>query len=433
MPATGSPSRELTTSTSGSPIGRRSGWRATDEYDIALRDPETVEPDSFTEWVTAHENDYENLIGRAHQIGASVTNGLKIAASEVSGFTATRTYADSAGRVLARWDDCGHTAYFRQVTLERRERRRNVDDDEGREDWEEWFSAHLTLNNCLPSTEIAERLDMFGGGILMSATLAPLDVYQRVSGVAELGASRPVKELIYGLPFPEANRTSCAVDLTSFTWTNRGTTAESNETRHAYAEAIRTTARTTSGNVLVAMPSYTEAGWAADVLEDDPQTDKPVLLDQSSGVAKTETLKQEFFAGPGKVLVTGMRGTLTEGVDFKGDRLDAVIVCGVPIRSLSGDLPDAIELAYNEAFGKRNGFEYAFTVPAVRKARQAIGRVIRSNDDLGVRVLADERYGGGPWNDVREYLPPQEQEEFTPTSLDMLEYGLESFWEGAGP
>lgn len=86
-----------------------------------------------------------------------------------------------------------------------------------------------------------------------------------------------------------------------------------------------------------------------------------------------------------------MRGTLTEGVDFKCDHLDAVIVYGVPIRSLSGDLPDTIELAYEQAFGKRNGFEYAFTVPAVRKARQAIGCVIRSTDDLGVRILSDER------------------------------------------
>lgn len=50
----------------------------------------------------------------------------------------------------------------------------------------------------------------------------------------------------------------------------------------------------------------------------------------------------------------------------------AAIVCGVPIPSLSGDMSDAIQFAYEQGFGKRNSFEDAFTVPAVRKITQAI-------------------------------------------------------------
>jgi DNA excision repair protein ERCC-2 len=87
----------------------------------------------------------------------------------------------------------------------------------------------------------------------------------------------------------------------------------------------------------------------------------------------------------------------------------------------------AVRTAYDRAFG--DGFETALLVPAVRKARQAIGRVIRGSDERGVRVFVDERYARDGWDSVREYLPPEEREAFTPVSPDMLSYGLGQFWD----
>jgi len=66
-------------------------------------------------------------------------------------------------------------------------------------------------------------------------------------------------------------------------------------------------------------------------------------------------------------------------------------------------------------------------VPAVRKARQAVGRVIRGPDERGVRVLLDARYARDSWNGVREYLPEHEREEYQPVSPDMLEVALDRF------
>jgi DNA excision repair protein ERCC-2 len=85
-----------------------------------------------------------------------------------------------------------------------------------------------------------------------------------------------------------------------------------------------------------------------------------------------------------------------------------------------------LRTAYDRRFG--DGFEYALTVPAVRKARQAVGRVIRGPEETGVRVLLDERYARGSWNSVREVLGP-DREEFQPVSPDMLSLGLERFRE----
>ena len=66
-------------------------------------------------------------------------------------------------------------------------------------------------------------------------------------------------------------------------------------------------------------------------------------------------------------------------------------------------------------------------VPAVRKARQALGRVIRGPDERGLRVLVDERYARDVWNGVREQLPEHERAEFDPVTPDMLGLGLERF------
>jgi DNA excision repair protein ERCC-2 len=265
----------------------------------------------------------------------------------------------------------------------------------------------------------------------MSATLEPMDVFREVTGLDALAdAGRPVEERTYGLSFPETNRASFAVDVPKFTHENRGGRGESNPTRQAHVDAVVAIARS-PGNVLVGMPNYAEAAWMAEVLRDE--LDRPVLLDESSGDDETEALKAEFFGGEPKVLVTSLRGTLTEGVDYRGDRLAAAAVCGVPLIDTSSPRTRALRTAYDRRFGSegqsgRSGFETALTVPAVRKARQAIGRVIRGPDEVGIRALVDARYARASWDSVREYLPETEREEFDPVSSDLLGYGVEQFW-----
>ncbi|MFC6730520.1 ATP-dependent DNA helicase, partial [Natronoarchaeum mannanilyticum] len=322
------------------------------------------------------------------------------------------------GRVLGRWYRADHEGHFREIELDR-----TWDDAEPPDSWRRAYNARLAIHNCVPGDVIGERLAEFGGGVLMSATLEPLDVFAEVTGLDHLEheEDRPVVTRTYGLTFPAENRESFAVDAPKFTYDNRGGPHEDNPTRQAYADAIRDVARS-PGNVLVGMPSYREAEWAAERLRD--AVDKPVLIDESSGDDATEELKSDFFAGEGKVLVTSLRGTLTEGVDYRGDRLSAAVICGVPIVDTTSPRTRAIRTAYVETFG--DGFEYALTVPAVRKARQAIGRVIRGPEEVGVRVFVDARYARDSWDSVREYIPG---EEFQPVSTDMLSLGLERFWD----
>ncbi|XVH31324.1 ATP-dependent DNA helicase [Haloferacaceae archaeon DSL9] len=395
----------------------RAGWRSSltdlEDAELPLRDPETPGEDEISAW--AAEAGYTDAVwSRAEVVGAVVARILNSLEAE------DRTRASpAAGRVLSAWYRRDHETYFRELLLER-----TWDDTEPPDSWRRAFNARLALHNCVPSDAIGDRLAEFGGGVLMSATLAPIDVFRTVSGLDYLeSAGRPIEERTYGLAFPDANRESLAVDAPPFTYGNRGSPGEETDTRLVYADAVAAVA-SGPGNVLVGMPSYGEADWIAGVLRD--RIDKPVLLDEASDDRATESLKAEFFAGEEKVLVTSIRGTLTEGVDYSGDRLQAAVVCGVPIINTSSPRTKAVKTAYDRRFG--DGFETALTVPAVRKARQAIGRVIRGADDVGVRVLIDRRYAREPWNGVREYFPDHEREEFRPVSPDMLAFGLERFW-----
>ncbi|MFP9193766.1 ATP-dependent DNA helicase [Natronosalvus vescus] len=397
------------------------GWQSNltdlEDDEIPLRDPTEPAEDELSEW--ASEAGYSDAIWvRAQTVGAVVERILNEAEDEEK----TRAMP-TVGRLLGEWYRQNHTAYFREIELER-----TWDEMEPADSWRRAYTARLALHNCVPSDAIGSQLGSFGGGILMSATLEPMAAFTEVTGLDYLAREegRPVVERQYGLHFPEKNRESFAVSLPKFTYDNRGRTDEETPTRTAYVDALAKVARL-PGNVLVGMPSYGEAEWAAAAIEERLEqrhdVDKPVLLDASSSDDATESLKDEFFAGDGKVLVTSLRGTLTEGVDYSGDRLTAAVICGVPIVNTSSPRTKAVRRAYDDTFG--DGFTYALTVPAVRKARQAIGRVIRSPEDVGVRIFLDERYARDSWDSVRHFLP--DEAEFQPVSPDMLEFGLERF------
>lgn len=393
--------------------------------------PDKDKPDRLSLWLKRedYDEDLETLVTIAEDIAE-----IHVALTDVPGSGGKKQPAlATVARVLMRWRETGNVQYYRTVALTRRQHTRGKDLA-----WRREFRAQLRLHNCIPRDALAHQFDWYGGGVLMSATLAPLAEYRREVGLELLQrevADRSVREAVYGLSFPEPNRLSLAVDAEKFTYDNRGSydptsppaTARFNDCREAYADAIAAAVAATPGNILVAAPSYAEGQWVRQALE-EAGVDRPVLVDESSSDAATEDLKARFFAGDGKVLVTSLRGTLTEGVDYDGDRLAGVVVLGVPIRPTNGDYPTAIEHAYRGAFGS-DGWELAFGVPAVRKARQAIGRVIRGPDEVGVRLYLDERYTGrAGWSDVSEHLPEYERAEFQPIDPGQVGDRVAAFW-----
>ncbi len=400
------------------------GWRTGDgperDIEVPLRDPETVERDELTAW--AESAGYTGDLWRH----LSTVGGATEQATEALGLDRTPV-CTAVGAVMERWWRSDHARYLRELELEHAPSRRDG--------WEGQYTAGLVLFECMPGESLREIFDDLGGGVLMSATLEPLDVFTEVSGLAALDEDRTVRERTYGLPFPEANRASWLVDVTAFTAHNRGDPAANetpetwNRTRDEYAHVLRTLARS-PGNVLLAMPSYREAAWAGTYL--DGVVEKPVLVDTSSSFEETEQLKSAFVAGDGKVLVTSARGTLTEGVDYDGDKLHCCAVVGVPLVNIGAPRVRAVRRAYGDAFDADSAFEYALTVPAVRRARQTLGRVIRGTDEVGIRALVGGRYVEGARHSVHAYLSPAEREEFVRMTPEFLSGQLDRFWDRHG-
>jgi DNA excision repair protein ERCC-2 len=389
--------------------------------EVPLRDPETVEQDELTAW--AEREGYTGELWRSlPAVGVAVEDTI-----DDLGLTRTPV-CGAVGVVAKRWWEHDHASYLREIELEY-----SPADERGVDrPWQTHFTAGLVLFECMPGETLKDVFAGLGGGVLMSATLEPLDVFAEVAGLEALRrADRPVIERTYTLPFPEENRASWLVDATAFTAHNRGDPADNadpttwNRTRDEYAHVLRTLARS-PGNVLIAMPNYREASWAGEYLRG--AVEKPVLVDESSSNEATEELKQQFFRGDGKVLVTSTRGTLTEGVDYDGEKLDCAAVVGVPLVNIGSPRVRAVRRAYADAFGSDNAFEYALTVPAVRRARQTIGRVIRGHEEVGMRALVGERYAPDARHSVHGYLSPGEREEFVRLSPEFLADQIDRFY-----
>ena len=75
-------------------------------------------------------------------------------------------------------------------------------------------------------------------------------------------------------------------------------------------------------------------------------------------------------------------------MDFPGKQLEVAVVVGIPYPKPTAK-QKGLKHYYDMKFNK--GWEYTVKAPTVRKILQATGRLVRSEDDLGVSVILDER------------------------------------------
>jgi len=289
-----------------------------------------------------------------------------------------------------------------------------------RDDRDDEVYGRAELYTCIPQAVTGDLFDEVHASVLMSATLRPFDVTEAV-----LGIDTPAT-MAFGLTFPEANRRTFAVGTPPLFASERDDPAVTDAVAGALSDAVRFT----PGNTLAFFPSYAEAERYERLLSVDATT----YLD-GSGVDH-ERLRSEFVADDDAVLLTSLWGTLTEGVSFDGDDARTVAVVGVPYPRLD-DRAEAVQAAYDAAFDDRRdaGWRYAVEIPTIRKTRQALGRVIRSPEEVGARILLDERYTATGADDLGKYsvhgtFPEEEREEFVDVVPEKLKFAMLNFFQG---
>lgn len=279
--------------------------------------------------------------------------------------------------------------------------------------------GRLELFSCIPKNVTAPLFSSVHTAVLMSATLAPFETLKTT-----LGITRETCELAFGLSFPRERRQTIAVSVPPLFARDR----DAPQTKELITKVLSDIIEQSDGNVLIFFPSFNEAVQYKSRLN----CDVPVFLDEI-GVS-AQPIRDEFFrigeSGKKAVLISYMWGTLTEGVDYKNGRGRTVVIVGVGYPALS-DRMRAIEAAYEAEFG--HGWDYAIEIPTIRKVRQALGRVVRSPDDYGVRVLLDGRYTSSSAKKLGKYsvfniFPEVEREEIIEVKPDNVKYSLMNFF-----
>ncbi|MFA7032300.1 MAG: helicase C-terminal domain-containing protein, partial [Bacilli bacterium] len=106
-------------------------------------------------------------------------------------------------------------------------------------------------------------------------------------------------------------------------------------------------------------------------------------------------------------------GAFSEGINLVDDRLIGAVVIGIGMPRLNFE-SDQIAHYFKEQ--DKPGRDYAYLNPGMNKIMQAVGRVIRSENDRGAVLLIDERYMYHQyqelfrieWNNYVVVLTPQE-------------------------
>jgi len=236
---------------------------------------------------------------------------------------------------------------------------------------------------CMDPFEAAQPLRSCYASIHMSGTLEPLTEYQDVLGLE--GRTQR-----FASPFdPDNLMIIHAGDVTS----KYDEVKQDESIIPRMEDHIVNIINTGKRNTAVFFPSYS----LMDVMIKDDiikRTERKLFIEKK-GMTNTEhqRMVDDFRRSGDGVLFAVAGGRISEGIDFPGKDMETAILVGMPF-SRPGAKQNALIRYYDIRSG--NGWEHAVISPATRKMRQAMGRLIRSENDIGAAVILDKRAAAYP-------------------------------------
>mgnify|MGYP003294334334 CR=1 FL=1 len=266
----------------------------------------------------------------------------------------------------------------------------------------------LEVRNIDPAERLQKLASGHAGVFLISGTLSPVSSYKRY-----YFGDMPVETLSLPNSFPKENRMVIAAEdiTTAFSQRQNGDNTE------RIAESILAFSHL-RGNLAVYFPSYQLQTRFADLCAHRIRS-KVVYVEPRESSEANEALK-EFISLPSKnksgILFGICGGKWSEGLDYRGDQLTAAMVIGLPLAPFT-PVRRLINSYYKRKFGPEGEF-IAYTLPAINKSMQALGRVLRTETDRGVLILGDERFTSP---EIFRGIPPWMQQEMKKTTADGLQ------------
>lgn len=249
----------------------------------------------------------------------------------------------------------------------------------------------LEINiNCLDASEkLHDSLRKVRAATLFSATLSPYDYYLRMLG----GNEEESPLLKIPSPFSKKNLQTIVVPNVSIKYKNREGTYE------YVADYIKKFVSTKVGNYLVFVPSYE---YLCKIMTYIDIEDANIIVQEKE---MKEIEKEEFISNfvPNPIKTTVgfviIGGSFGEGIDLVDDRLIGVAIVGVGLPQICFEKDEERKYFCEENL---NGFEYAYANPGINRVHQAVGRLIRTENDKGVALLIDDRYLTKPYLSIFE-------------------------------
>ncbi len=249
------------------------------------------------------------------------------------------------------------------------------------------------------------------GSVFFSATLQPIDYY------VTLITNKHGKSIQIPSPFQQDHLGVFVDNQTSTRYRDRDRSIE------RIVDNIYAMVETKIGNYIVFFPSYQYLQMVYDLFDPDGydvylQTrsmtyhQRQEILDAYSSVG--EYSKVGFFV---------LGGSFSEGVDYLGDMLSGVLIVGVALPQFNQH-NELLKSHFDDTFGA--GFDYAYTYPGMNKVIQAVGRVIRTNNDHGIAILFDDRYTHQKY---RQLFPEHWSHYQVISKKQYVQTALQRFWD----
>jgi len=240
----------------------------------------------------------------------------------------------------------------------------------------------LEVRNIDPAAPLQEICSSHACCILISGTLSPVESFSRYYfGDMEIPA------LTLPNMFPKENRLICGAGDITTTFSLRQDRGN-NEKIAEYICAFSTV----RGNVAVYFPSY-------QILESFAERCTPGIRGKKvfaeprdaagAGSALSEFLSLPSRGGAGMMFAV-CGGKWSEGLDYRGEMLSGAMVIGLPLAPFTRVRKMVIEY-FRHKFSNEGEF-LCYTLPAISRSMQALGRVLRTPEDRGVLVLGERRF-----------------------------------------
>ncbi|MFA4877874.1 MAG: ATP-dependent DNA helicase [Methanoregula sp.] len=240
----------------------------------------------------------------------------------------------------------------------------------------------LEVRNIDPAASLSDVCGSHACCILISGTLSPVESFRRY-----YFGSAAVTTLALPNAFPKENRlVTCSNDITT-AYSMR----QNKENTTRITDYIRAFSLL-KGNRAIYFPSYqileTYAGLAVPHLRNRKVFIEPRDAGEA-GSALTQFLSLPS-RGESGVMFAVSGGKWSEGLDYRGEMLNGAMVVGLPLAPFNRVRRMLIEY-YRHKFGDEGEF-ICYTLPAINRSLQALGRVLRTPEDRGVLVLAEKRF-----------------------------------------